>query len=302
MSKDDSNIRPLDRKLVNTGMEINDFLHDRPDYLHAIMCQLGLPRSRQESRTFKRSVGSASMLLQAGHRADAKGGWTELPLPYGSKPRLALIHISSEAVRTQSPHIDVSDGIVPFLKNAGISINGQGFKLFKDQMTYLSACEMNLAWTHGDRLDQMKCAPVQSFSAWADPFTAQSAFWPDELTLGHEFFETLCAHAVPLDPRAIYALKGSALALDIYSWMAYRLCKIRKDSGQKLYWKNLRDQFGQEYACPKNFKKAFSSALRQVMTVYPDAKVRTEQGGIRFYPSPPPIRKKRVVVKLPNGS
>lgn len=301
MSDDDSKIRPIDRKLVNTGMAINDFLHDRPDYMHAIMCQLGLPRSKQTERVFKRSVGSASMMLQAGHRADAKGGWTELPLPYGTQPRLALIHISSEAVRTQSPHIDVSDGIVPFLRNAGVSISGRTFRRFKDQMTYLAACEMNLAWTHGDRLDQMKCAPVQSFSAWADPFTAQSSFWPDELTLGQEFFETLCKHAVPLDPRAIHALKGSALALDIYSWMAYRLRSIRGDAGLKLYWKNLRDQFGQEYACPKNFKKAFSAALRQVLTVYPHAKVRSETGGIRFYSSPPPIKQKRVVVKLPDG-
>ncbi len=298
MSKDDK-IKPLDRKLVTAGMEISDFLHDRPDYLHAIMCQLGLPRSRQSERTFKRSVGSASMMITAGHRANSSGDWTELPLPYGSQPRLALIHISSEAIRTQSPHIDVSDGIVPFLRNAGVAISGRTFKSFKDQMTYLAACEMHLAWTQGQRLDQMKCAPVQSFSAWADPFTAQSAFWPDEITLGREFFETLCKHAVPLDPRAIYALKGSALALDIYSWLAYRLRSIRSNQGVKLYWKNLRDQFGQEYANPKDFKKAFTPALRQVLTVYPDAKVRSEHGGIRLFSSPPPIRQKRVVVQLP---
>ena len=280
-------------------MEINDFLHDRPDYLHALMCQLGLPRSKQDERTFKRSVGNASMLLQAGHRANGKGGWDELPLPYGTKPRLALIHISSEAVRTQSPVINVEDGIIPFMRDAGISVSGRTFRSFKDQMTYLAACEMNLAWSDGNRLDQMKCPPVESFSAWRDPFTGQGSFWPDEIRLSQPFFETLCNHAVPLDPRAIYALKGSALSLDLYAWMAYRLRSIRHDSGLKLYWKNLRDQFGQEYADPKNFKKAFTLALRQVLTVYPHAKVRTEKGGVRFYPSPAPIKQKRVVVKLP---
>jgi hypothetical protein len=60
MSEDTTKITRLQRKLFHTGMEVNDFVHDRPEYLHAIMCQLGLPRSRQDERTFERSVGRVS--------------------------------------------------------------------------------------------------------------------------------------------------------------------------------------------------------------------------------------------------
>lgn len=42
MSEDTTKITRLQRKLVHTGMEVNDFAHDRPEYLHAIMYQLGL--------------------------------------------------------------------------------------------------------------------------------------------------------------------------------------------------------------------------------------------------------------------
>ena len=300
MSEDTTKITRLQRKLVHTGMEVNDFVHDRPEYLHAIMCQLGLPRSRQDERTFERSVGRASMMISAGKRY-TRQGWEDMPLPYGSQPRLAMIHLCSEAVRNQSPVIDVSDGIVPFLRDMGMSISGRTFRNFKNQMTYLAGCEMQLAWDNGQSIKQMRSAPVHSFEAWADPFAAQSAFWPDEITLGHEFFETLCAHAVPLDPRAVHALQHSALAMDIYSWLAHRLCRIRTENGVKLYWKNLRDQFGQEYKCPKDFKKKFAPAMRKVLTVYPTANVRQEHGGMRLFPSPPPIRKTRAVARLPTA-
>lgn len=299
MSDDTTKITRLQRKLVHTGMEVNDFVHDRPEYLHAIMCQLGLPRSRQTERTFERSVGRASMMISAGKRY-TRQGWEDMPLPHGSAPRLAMIHLCSEAVRNQSPVIDVSDGIVPFLRDMGMSINGQSFKRFKNQMTYLAGCEMQLAWDAGTTIKQTRCAPVQSFEAWADPFAAQTAFWPDEITLGQEFFETLCEHAVPLDPRAVHALQHSALAMDIYSWLAHRLCRVRTNNGVKLYWKNLRDQFGQEYKCPKDFKKKFAPAMRKVLTVYPTANVRQEHGGMRLFPSPPPIRKTRAITNISN--
>jgi len=298
MIDDPPKITRLQSKLVHTGAEVNDFAHDRPEYLHAIICQLGLPRSRQAGRTFERSAGKASMMISAGKRY-TRHGWEDLPLPYGAKPRLALIHLCSEAVRTQNPVIDVSGGITPFLREMGMAVSGRTFRDFKNQMTYLAACEMQLAWDTGDSITQTRCAPVQSFEAWGD--AAQPSFWPDEIKLGQEFFETLCTHAVPLDPRAVHALQHSALAMDIYSWLAHRLCRIRSDNGVKLYWKNLRDQFGQEYKCPKDFKKKFAPAMRKVLTVYPTARVRQEHGGMRLFPSPPPIRKAQTVVMLPRS-
>jgi hypothetical protein len=68
--------------------------------------------------------------------------------------------------------------------------------------------------------------------------------WPGVLTLSDTFFATLREHAVPLDPRAIGDLQNSALALDTYTWLAHRLCRVRKDAGVSLPWAALRGQFG----------------------------------------------------------
>ena len=121
------------------------------------------------------------------------------------------------------------------------------------------------------------------------------------MELSQEFYDSLKDHAVPLDHRALGALKHSALALDIYCWLAHRLYRIRSHQGLFLSWSNLQEQFGQEYKDFRNFKKRFLIALRQVRLVYPTAKLTQVPGGVRFWPSPTPIPKTKVIVELPSG-
>lgn len=121
--------------------------------------------------------------------------------------------------------------------------------------------------------------------------------WPGVLELSHEFYETLTNHAVPLDYRALAALQHSALALDIYTWLAHRLCRISKSQGVKLSWSNLRDQFGQEYGDPRDFKREFRKSLHQVWPVYPEARFSEEVGGIVLYPSHPPLSRTTVAIR-----
>jgi hypothetical protein len=297
MSRDetDHHLPKLTRQIVDAGLDIADLGPDRPEFLHAVLCQLGLPRSRQTERVFERSSGNASIRLAAGAYHDGFG-WQEAPLPYGSKPRLALYHICSEAIRTQSREISTRDGIVPFLERCGIGVGGRSFANFKYQMTWLSVCDFNLAFMTADkRIRQTRTNPIKHFDFWANPNSRQRSLWPDSLLLDYDFFETLREHAVPLDPRAIHALQHSALALDVYTWLAHRLCRIRKSGGVKLSWRNLREQFGQEYKTSKDFKREFTPALRKACAVYPDARIEDTTGGIMLYSSPPPIPKSQVV-------
>ena len=93
-----------------------------------------------------------------------------------------------------------------------------------------------------------------------------------------EFFDTLARHAVPLDYRAISALKHSALALDVYTWLAHRLCRIDKPACVMLSWENIRDQFGKEYANSKDFKREFRDILALPCTGAP-CRRRARTGG-----------------------
>lgn len=289
---------PLTRRVSDAAVTLAQPLSDEPEFLHAVLCQLGLPRSEVEEREFTRSTGGASMLIEAGKWFDGIR-YHDMPLPYGTRPRLVLLHVCSEAVRHKSTEVEVERSASAFLERLGIKKNGESFAGFKKQMLALAACRMQIGYQTDSKVVNVKCDPIKRFDAWTQSDNGQLGLWPGVIQLSGEFYETLREHAVPLDPRAIAALQNSALALDTYTWLAHRLCRIRQGKGVTLYWKNLKDQFGQEYRSDKDFKREFAGALRKAHAVYPDARMEIVRGGIRLLPSPPPVRRQQVVVTRP---
>ena len=92
-----------------------------------MLCQLGLPRNSTASRTFERTSGRASLRLQAGSVYDGLK-WNDQPLPSGTRPRLVLINLCSEAVRTQNPDVDIGGSVREFLRRLGIDAGGESMR------------------------------------------------------------------------------------------------------------------------------------------------------------------------------
>lgn len=297
------NLTAVQRRQINAEVNISGDTPDVPDYLHAILCQVGLPRKDPRALVFERRNGNAVIRLEAGQQfVNSRKGFKALPLPYGAKPRLMLYHICSEAIRTQNRVIELGSSVACFLDRLGLSSCGNEYSRFKQQITALCGVRMILGYDDGIRSTTMNTNPVYRFDAWTHFDGRQLGFWTGELEIASDFYDTLVEHAVPLDPRAIRALQHSALKLDIYTWLAHRLHRINTRSGVRVSWKNLRDQFGQEYKNPKDFKKTFVDALNAVLGVYPTARVEREIGVLRLYPSPPPIPKIQSSVVLPRAS
>jgi hypothetical protein len=289
------------QRVISTSVEISQEPPDRADFLHSVLCQVGMPRKATEGRVFERWQGGVGLRLEAGS-IGLNGRFVEQPLPYGVKPRLVMIHISTEAVRRQSPIVPMGDSMRGFLETLGLESSGGRngtLTMFKKQMLALVGCRMTLS-THYDGRDRtIYTQPIDRFDAWLSTDTNQRSLWAAELELSQRFYETLVENAVPLDYRALAALKHSSLSLDVYSWLAHRLCRVRKADGVKLSWDNLREQFGQEYTDPKNFKKEFRQSLRQALAVYPDARIEDVPGGLRLRASKPPLAKTQIVVLNP---
>jgi hypothetical protein len=164
-----------------------------------------------------------------------------------------------------------------------------GYTMLRKQIEALAACRLLIGMQAEGKVINVDAKPIKKFEAWYHPDDSQPTLWPGVLELSQEFYDTLTKHAVPLDYRALAALKHSSLDLDIYTWLAHRLCRINLPNGVFLAWSNLREQFGQEYSTSKNFKHEFRQVLRQVLLVYPHARIEEVDGGIRLYESPPPI-------------
>jgi hypothetical protein len=168
----------------------------------------------------------------------------------------------------------------------------------------LAACRPQIGMQAQGKVVTVDAKPIKRFDAWLHLDGSQQTLWPGVMELSSDFYDTLTEHAVPLDYRALAALRHSALALDIYTWLAHRLCRINAPAGVMLSWQNLRDQFGQEYRESRDFKKEFRESLRQVQAVYPSARVEEIIGGLRLYPSPGPVERTWIGYSrpsLPNG-
>ncbi|WP_175190008.1 MULTISPECIES: replication protein RepA [Achromobacter] len=280
------------QKIIARGAQIAETPPGGDDmaFVHAVLCQVGLPRSEVEGREFMRQSGQAWVNVQAGW-LDEGNGPVPQPIPYGVMPRLALAWVSSYAKRHNTRQIHIGDSAAEFLRLMGMEVDGRRYLTLRKQMHALAACRLQL----GFKGRTFNGQPVEQFDAWvSNRATQQRPLWPGVMILSEHYFNELRDSAVPLDNRALHALKGSALALDVYCWLAHRLHRI-EGKGVMLYWKSLREQFAQEYTgknADKDFKKKFVPALRKVQSVYPTANVKQVTGGLLLLGSPPPVPKR----------
>jgi hypothetical protein len=114
-------------RLLSASAAIRRDPPERIDFLHSIQCQCGLPYKNpgDEVREWDRKQGHASLRIEAGSAIDPRTGeFVKLGLPYGEKPRLILIHLASEAVRTGSPVVDVEGSMTAFARSLGLVPTG----------------------------------------------------------------------------------------------------------------------------------------------------------------------------------
>lgn len=292
-----------DTKLVEASAEIMGAAPEGEDiaFLHSTFCQVGLPRSRPKGTTFERKSGNAAIRLEAGTLWDGQD-YALQPLPYGTKPRLLLLHLIRSYLRTGERTIDLGDSVRDFLENT-LNIDASGGRKggmtgFKEQIKAFAACRMVIGYNMPSGAVRTRPAEriVEEFEAWPElnDRTGQRSLWPSSITISADFAMSIQKASVPLDARAIRAIQDSALALDLYAWLAHRLHRL--DRPAVLHWASLRGQFGQEIADPRTFKRNFVKSMRDVLAIYPNAKVEDVFGGIRIHPSLPPVAKTLVVV------
>lgn len=280
------------RKLIAASAEIRTTQPGQADFLHSLQCQCSLPYGNpgDQVREWERRQGFASLRIEAGSALDPRTGqFVKLGLPYGEKPRLVLIHLASEAVRTGSPLIDAEDSMTAFARSLGIAINGPQLRGLKDQLARLASATIRFGFIEGDHAVQINTQIVNAFDLWFPQQPDQRVLWPSTVRLSDEFFQSLAKHAVPLDNRAIAALSSSSMALDAYVWLAQRLHRVVPGRPQFIPWISLHEQFGQGFARVRDFRRRFLQTLHQVTAVYPNARLSTDEKGITLHQSPPPI-------------
>lgn len=299
-----AHITPSAAELIEIGTAIQQHpaTIDNAAYMHVVLCHIGMPRSRQKGRVFERRYDRPNfryaLRIEAGSLWNGKE-FQEHPLPFGTKPRLVLLDLLTTAIRTKSRFVDAGHSQRDYMMRIGIDPQGSEYRSFKTQTSALAATRMKLGMTYPTgRILDIDTKPIKTFEAWlAPPSGTQQTLWPGVFELSPDFYDGLAGALVPVDERAAFALDG-ALEMDIYFWLAQRLCRITDPKGQFITWHAIKEQFAPEYKHLRSFKQEFLKALKQVLLVYRDARVDPEKdpSGIWLNPSKPPIPKTSVPV------
>jgi len=290
----------IHQRVLDLGTDIATSPPDDLAFSHTVLCQTSLPAARpaEDVLVWERRQGRATLLVEAGKVINpATGRFEQLGLPYGPKARLLLLHLNSEAVRRQSPIIPVEDSMTAFFRRLmGRAQDGRQMRMLKAQLSALSAAQFRLGLTSGDSALQIDTKVIGAFNLWFEKDESQRVLWPSTLRLSLDYFESLTRFAVPLDERAIAALAHSAVALDIYCWLAQRLHRVPLGKPQFIPWASLHEQFGQDFSRVRRFREFYLGLLPQVRASYPEARFETDGRGMVLYHSAPPVRKRPLVV------
>lgn len=272
-------------------------------YQHSVLCQTTLPYRNpgDDIRTWKRTNGAVHLAISAGLALHPEQGeLVEIGLPYGPKSRLILAHLNTEALRQGASVIEVGASLTGFVKRLGLDPKGRNVGIIKDQLARLAASRVTFGTITDGQALTVNSQIVTAFNLWFPKEDGQRVLWPSTVRLSPEYFESLTKHAVPLDERALAVLSGSAMALDVYAWLAQRLHRI--DWGKRVFvpWPALHDQFGWEYDRLRDFRRVFQQTLRVVHSQYRAAAVDLDLSGMTLRHSPTPVKGRTgIVVRVP---
>lgn len=285
--------RILDSPPISGDAEADDTIL----YQHSVLCQTCLPYRDpgEDVRLWNRRNGRVRLEVQAGRAFDgARDDFVDVGLPFGPKPRLALYHLNAEALRTQSPTIELDDSLTAFVKRTlGLDTGGRNIRTVKDQLTRLSAADFRFGMvTSEGRAVTLKGSVIEGFELWTARDPRQRVLWPTTVQFSQRYFESLLKHAVPLNETAVARLSHSAMGLDIYTWLAQRLHRVPERNGVLVPWASLHEQFGHGYAQVRQFRWVFVRTLRQIKLVYPEAKFELLEEGMKLSRSRPPVARK----------
>jgi hypothetical protein len=289
-------------RLLDAGDLVNSEQPGPVLYAHTVFCQTGLPyRDPGDVREWERANGAARLKVLAGEAMHPESGeFVKLGLPFGPKPRLILAHLNAEALRQQSPQIEIETSLTAFVKRLHLDPKGRNITAIKDQLARLSASSIRLGYVRDGRAVTVNSQIVTAFDLWFPKVDGQRVLWPSTVKLSADYFDSLINHAVPLHETALSALSGSAMALDVYAWLAQRLHRVEPGKPVLVPWPALQAQFGWHYTRLRKFREVFTQTLRDVQSQYRGARVELDHRGLMLSHSPTPVKGRTgMVVKLP---
>ena len=281
----------LDRNVVEAAASYLGDENNGIGFVYSGWCQAALPHKRlADDKGWQIESERVTLIVEPGMRAGSHGTPQSVGVPYGSRARLIMLYLQSEALRTQSREIELGSSLRHWLERLGISTGGKSIAGVREQAERISRCRLTLEIRIGTTTGLINQNIVDSaiFLDQRQSDGKQSSLFTHAAKLSEGFYDQLNRHSVPLEEAAIRAINNNSMALDLYSWLAYRLHVLERS--RDITWSALKQQFGNGFSKTSHFKEKFVPNLRLALAVYPKARIDiAEKTGLTLHPSPPPV-------------
>jgi Plasmid encoded RepA protein len=296
MNRDDSmtqDLSPvLDRNIRSAEIIQLDPFDPRRAFSPRELIQATLPHKNPgDVPIWSRKNGNYILTVQPGQSQGKLLGY-----PYGTIPRLLMCWLTTEALKTGNRRLELGDSLASFMRKLGLDSTRGGKRSdaqrLRDQMNRLFRARISFDYTDGqrDRWLDMQIAP-EGEVWWSDVFPEDRTLMGSWIELGEHFFNAIWKHPVPVDLRAIDALKNSALALDLYTWATYRTYRAeQRQEAQSIPWPALAAQFGAEYERHRDFKRKAQQQLKRIQQVFPTLRLDEKDNCLIIKPSSPAVK------------
>lgn len=284
------------REIIKRGLDIFEQAPSAQDaaFIARELVLASLPHSNPGDRpVWMRRNGDVTLAIQPGINLETGRPYG---YPYGIIPRLLLFWMTTEAIRRKSRRLELGSSLNGFLVELGLSpYTGRGkrgdAKRLREQMERLFRSRFSLerqasdGEQSGKRWLDMQVAP-QGELWWSLRAPDQGALWGSWIELGELFYAALTSAPVPVDMRALRALKRSPLALDLYAWLTFQAFRAYQSKRPRFEtWEQLHNHMGGDYTDIADFRKKVKGALRKILAVYPGLRLGRRPGGLEVSPA-----------------
>ncbi|MBW8764536.1 MAG: hypothetical protein JF592_18480 [Microbacterium sp.] len=279
-------------------------------YVSRVFTQTCLPyrdpmASNPNLRAWERRNGDMLLAVEPA-RIVTPEGVVKYEMPFGKYPRLVLPWLTTQIVLQQgnreadgSLPVEFSASLPKFMAELGQDWGGRKGKLVLEQLPRLFGARISVTETtktaQGSGMRTSDFQIAKNYQLWWDNEGSLSAegLWGNTVVFAPDFVSDLLETPITIDLRAIALMaKHGPIAMDILTWLNYRLPRASTNPKAPVTWDQINNQFGAQYAQTRQFKAQFLSKLPAVTAVYRDARFDVEENGLRLYKSAPMVQRK----------
>jgi len=163
-------------------------------FMARVLTMATLPHRATSENEFTRRNGNLELTI-----------WSpkSVGLPYGSIPRLLLSWVTTEAVRTRSPVLELGPTLSDFMAELGYTPTGGekgDITRLRNQMTRLFSSSISCIYDDKSKTRIVNVNIAEEACLWWNPKTPdQLPLWKSTITLGSGFFKEIIEKPVPID-------------------------------------------------------------------------------------------------------